>query len=298
MKRFSIRIILHGFLLTGLVSSVSAQEAVASTGLDANSGIKQPVVETVFLPDRELFKPLLADLKEPRFYLSYRRYSYQSDRINAAAGGYGQIIGLYRNIDHERGSAWQASFGGGIHSQFNLDARSFALVNTDYTIGFPLTFRKGQDSLRLALYHQSSHLGDEFLLQTKADRMELSYEAINCIASRERSEWRAYAGGEYLVHKVPSDLKPLGLQAGIEYYSSSALIGRGRLVGGLDLKTDQEHNWALNASVKAGLQYDSTESNGNYVRVLLEGYNGYAPHGQFYTSRLGFYGLGVALGFD
>jgi hypothetical protein len=270
----------------------------AAAAENPGSGSNLPVIETIVFPTGDLFKPLLADLKEPRFYLSYRRYNYQNDNINVGAGGYGEVFGLYRHADHEKNSAWQVNFGGGIHSQFNFDAPSFALVNTDFTIGFPFTYRAGRDSYRLALYHQSSHLGDEFLLQTKTNRMELSYEAINFIASRDWSEWRGYAGGEYLVHKVPGNLRPFQLQAGVEYYGTVPVLGRGRPVGGLDLKIDQEHDWALNASVKTGLQFVSTEKNGRFVRVLLEGYKGYAPHGQFYTTRIGFYGVGVALGFD
>lgn len=289
-----IRALIAGGLLC-FVSHAAADEPAVVSLPDERA---KPAVETIFLPEGDLFKPLIADLKEPRFYLSYRRYSYQTQNIHVAAGGYGEILGLYRHIDRDRGSAWQFDFGGGIHSQFNLDAYSFALVNTDYTIGFPFTFRKGADSFRLALYHQSSHLGDEFLLQTKTDRIEFSYEAINFIASREWQEWRGYAGGEYLIHKSPSELRPLGLQAGIEYYGIEPVWGRARPVGGLDLKADQEHAWALNGSLKAGLQFDSSDRNGRYIRVLLEGYHGFAPHGQFYTTRMGFFGIGVVLGLD
>jgi hypothetical protein len=258
----------------------------------------QQPVETILFPTGDLFRPLLADLKEPRFYFSYRRYNYDDDNIDGFAGGYGEIFGLYRKMDRDKGTSWQISFGGGIHSQFNLDAPSFALVNTDFTVGFPFAWRKGRDSYRLALYHQSSHLGDEFLLQTKANRLEFSYEAINFIASREWAEWRGYAGGEYLVHRVP-DLRPLQVQAGVEYYGKSRVLGRGRPVGGLDLKVNQEQDWGtVNTSVKAGLQFDGTAPNGRFIRVLLEGYRGFAPHGQFYTSRIGFYGFGAVLGFE
>ena len=76
-------------------------------------------------------------------------------------------------------------FGGGIHAQFNLDMPSRALVNADYAIGFPVSYRKGPDSLRITLYHQSSHLGDEYLLQSNTNRIEFSYEALNMTGSRE-----------------------------------------------------------------------------------------------------------------
>ena len=264
----------------------------------APAGASVPLKETIYLPLGDLFRPLLADPKEPHFYLSYRRYAYQSQHINAAAGGYGEIFGINRYVDHANGSAWQFNFGGGAHAQFNMDMPSFALVNTDYTIGFPVSYRKGQDSMRMALYHQSSHLGDEFLLQTKTNRVEFSYEALNVIWSREWREWRIYGGGEYMIHKVPNDLRPWGAQGGIEYYELGPILGRGRIVGGLDLKVDQEHDWAVNASLKTGLQFDSSEPNGRYIRVLAEAYKGYSPHGQFYVNRISYGGLGISLGFD
>lgn len=261
---------------------------------------KTHVVETTFLPTGDLFKPLLASAKEPAFYLGYRKYSIQNESINVASGAYGEIFGLYRRIGGEDGSGWQVNFGGSIHSLFNLDAHSFALVTTDYTIGFPCTFRKGADSFRLSLYHQSSHLGDEFLLQTKTERIEISYEALNFIGSHEWREWRAYYGGEYMIHKAPGTLRPASLQAGMEYYGADAIVGRGRLVGGLDLISSQEHDWEMLSSLKLGLQFDSSTPNGRYLRVLAEGYTGFHQDGQFilYSSRISYYGIGIFLGFE
>lgn len=264
----------------------------------ASASSSDSAAETIYFPLGDLFRPLLADPKEPQFYLSYRYYMYQSQSINAATGGYGEIFGINRYVDHADGSAWQINFGGGIHAQFNLDMPSRALVNADYTIGFPASYRKGPDSLRIALYHQSSHLGDEYLLQTKTSRLEFSYEALNVIWSREWRVWRVYGGGEYLIHKVPHELRPWAGQCGVEYYGTGPVLGSGRLVGGLDLKIDQEHDWAMNGSLKAGLQFDSSEPNGRHVRVLAEGYKGYSPHGQFYVNRISYGGLGIAFGFD
>jgi len=110
--------------------------------------------EAIFLPTGDLFKPLLADPKEPRFYLSYRLFKVQSSKIHGAAGGYGEIFGLYRRPANDNGYSWQASFGGGIHSQFDLHSSSLDLVNTDYIIGFPFTLRKGQASYRITIFHK------------------------------------------------------------------------------------------------------------------------------------------------
>lgn len=291
------------YILIALSPAAHANELASHTPETGSKIIAQaspfvPPVETISFPLGDLFRPLLADPKEPHFYLSYRYYVYQSQSINAATGGFGEVFGIYRHLDGADGSAWQMNFGGGIHAQFNLDMPSRALVNADYTIGFPVSYRKGPDSLRIALYHQSSHLGDEYLLQTKTNRLEFSYEALNVIWSREWREWRVYGGGEYLIHKVPNELRPWAGQCGVEYYGSGPVLGRGRLIGGFDLKIIQEHKWAVNGSLKAGLQFDSSEPNGRYIRLFAEGYKGYSPHGQFYVNRISYGGLGIALGFD
>ena len=285
-----------------LYSSVSADE---KPPIPPDGQLPAPVddavlsPETIFLPGGDLFKPLLADPKEPRFYLSYRIFEYRSDKTHAAVGGYGEFFGLYRHVDTGGGYSWQANFGGGIHAQFDLHAPSYELINTDYTIGFPFSFRKGRASYRLAIYHQSSHLGDEYLLRHNiTERVELSYEAIEGIGSYEWTAWRVYYGVDYIVHQGPTSLKPIALQGGVEYYDTHAIIGRGRLVGGWDLKSDQTHEWSLNSSIKVGLQFDSSTPNGHVIRVLAEGYKGFTPYGQFYVDRSAYAGIGIYLGFE
>ncbi len=254
--------------------------------------------EAIIFPTGDLFKPLLADPKEPRFYLSYRVFNYRSEVFHVAAGGYGEFFGLYRSVDTSGGFSWQSSFGGGIHAQFDIDAPSFDLVNADYTIGFPFSFRRGAESYRFAVYHQSSHLGDEFLLHNNVERIELSFEALELIGSYEWTAWRTYYGGEYIIHQGPTGLKPATLHGGAEYYGTDKIIGRARLVGGLDVKIDQEHDWTADSSLKFGLQFDGSSSNGRYIRLLAEGYEGFTPYGQFYNYRTDYVGIGVYLGFE
>jgi hypothetical protein len=173
-------------------------------------------------------------------------------------------------------------------------------LNTDYFVGVPLSYRTGALSWRAILYHQSSHLGDEYLLHANTRRVEFSYEALNMIGSYELHEWRGYLGGEVILRKEPHDLKTLTAQAGIEYYGSSPLWGRGIPVGGLDLKSAEEHDWAVNASISAGLEFrGDPPGDHRYMRIMLDGFKGFNPHGQFYTEnmRINYYGAGVYWGF-
>jgi len=282
-------------LLLAMLGQVSSGNERSDQGANG-----RPSTQTTFLPVGDLFKPLIADLKQPRFYVSYRRYHLSNETVNISSVGVGESFGLYRAVDPGDGSGWQVSFDGGLLAQFNLDTSSKDLLNTDYFAGVPFSYRKGPLSCRAFLYHQSSHLGDEFLLHENPRRVEFSYEALSVTGSYEPSEWRGYLGGEVILRKEPHDLKTLTAQAGIEYYGSSPLWGRGTLVGGLDLKSTEEHQWAVNTSFAAGLEFrGDPPGEHRYIRVMLEGYKGFNPHGQFYTEnmRISYYGAGVYWGF-
>jgi hypothetical protein len=261
------------------------------------SGEKGKPNETKFLPAGNLFRPLMADPKELGFYLSYRPYEhgnqYLSKSTEIFAGSLGDMFGLYRSISNSGGYSWQANISGGIYAEFDLRTSSYYLVDNDYVIGFPFTFRKGPVSYRINLYHQSSHVGDEYLLHSNITRIEFSYEALNFIRSYEWTKWRLYYGGEVIVQVEPSNYKPITIQSGLEYHGTDKFLLGGRAVGGLDLKCTQENDWPLNTSLKVGLQFDDSQTYGRSIRFLLEGYKGFSPHGQFYNDRISYFGIGI-----
>ncbi|MBI3545991.1 MAG: DUF1207 domain-containing protein, partial [Gammaproteobacteria bacterium] len=111
------------------------------------------------LPEEELFATLLADPRQPRFSVSYQHYASASKEFAAAGVAYGEYFGLASGFFGEAGSS-QVGIQGAIFALFNLDAPSSDLVNADYWIGLPISYRKGPWSYLLRLYHQSSHLGD------------------------------------------------------------------------------------------------------------------------------------------
>lgn len=286
---------LFAVLVQALLLVILGQESSGNERSDQGAS-ERPSTQSTFLPVGDLFKPLIADLKQPRFFVSYRRYHYSSETVNISSVGVGESFGLYRAVDPVDGSGWQVSLDGGLLAQFNLDSSSKDLLNTDYFVGVPFSYRSGTLSYRAFLYHQSSHLGDEYLLHANPRRVEFSYEALSVTASYEPSEWRGYLGGEVIFRKEPHDLKTLTAQAGVEYYGSSPLWGRGAPVAGLDLKSTEEHHWAVNASFAAGLEFrGDPPGEHRYIRVMLEGYKGFNPHGQFYTegTRISYYGVGV-----
>jgi hypothetical protein len=281
--------------LTGVTIMVKPADAGKPEAVSSFMGITD---KGEGYPTGDLFRPFIADPKQPQFFVSLNNFTSSDVRYTMASVGFGETFGLYRFFGSREGDGLQLSVQGALFAQFNMDSASSDLVNADYTIGIPLTYRYGDNSLRLRLYHQSSHLGDELLLSANhPERINLSYEAVELIYSREWREWRVYGGGEYLIEKEPDDLKPASTHWGIEYRGSKPLLWNGRPIGGVDMKSMEENEWAVDTSVKVGLEFGHPNPGQRRLRLLAEYYNGYDPHGQFYNHKVEYYGLGVSLGF-
>ena len=145
------------------------------------------------------------------------------------------------------------------------------------------------------LYHQSSHLGDEFLLRTRTNRINLSYEALDLKLSYDLFDRRVrlYAGGGYLFHQDPSSLKPWSTQAGVELKHRLGFLPHVTPVVAMDVQMQEENGWSPNYSVRAGLQFDRARVLGRRLLVMLEYFSGNSPNGQFYKSKIDYIGIGA-----
>jgi hypothetical protein len=254
--------------------------------------------DTETFPLGDLFQPLIADPKQPQFHASFEHFKSLETQYTKASVGFGETFGLYRYLGTREGDGLQLSLEAGIFGQFNLSKPSADLINADYTIGFPLTYRYGINSLRFRVYHQSSHLGDETLLgDNPPERINLSFEATELIYSVDWRGLRMYGGGEYLIHKEPTDLKPLSGHWGLEYQGDHPIFLKFRPIIGADMKSLEEHDWDIDTSIKAGFEFGYPNPGQRRMRIMAEWYSGYDPYGQFYNNKVEYYGLGVSLGF-
>lgn len=249
-------------------------------------------------PIGDMFHPLIADPKQPQFFISMYQFSSANNQYTEASVGFGETFGLYRFFGIHNGDGIQLNLEGGLFAQFNMSSASHDLINADYMIGIPVTYRYDNNSVRLRIYHQSSHLGDELLLNPNPpERINLSFEAVEILYSRKLYNWRIYGGGEYLLENEPSELKHQLAHWGVEYRGKKTLLWNGRLVSGVDMKAFEEHNWSTDISIKTGLEFGQPNPGQRRLRVMLEWYKGFNPRGQFYINKVEYYGLGVSLGF-
>ena len=219
---------------------------------------------------------------------------------NSGSANFGETFALYRNAAPLDGQ-WEIVLQAGVFSLFNMSAPSGSkdLVNADYTVGLLTSYRTGPFAGFLRFHHQSSHLGDEFILnsQPPINRINLSFEELDIKISYELASWfRIYGGGGMLVGRDPSDLKRGTSQVGTELTSPWTLWGgKVRPVAYADFQANERSNWRVASSVLAGLQFENARIGDRKVQVLAEYFGGPSPNGQFYTQDTEWFGVGVHL---
>ncbi len=260
----------------------------------APSGPPQVLAEwqTGLLPGGTLFRPLIADPRWPHFAASYQRYLHDRQLTDVSAVSFGESFALFR--DRVGTTWWEVGIQAGVFAVFDLDAESKDLVNADYLVGVPLSLRYGDWSAMLRLFHQSSHLGDEFLLRTKTERVNLSYESVDLKVSYELGDvLRVYGGGGYLFDQEPSRLHPWSIQYGAELISPwPSRDARWRPIAAADLQHREENDWSMDFSLRAGIQLDGVLASRN-LQILIEYFKGRSPNGQFYKEKIEYLGLGA-----
>ncbi len=290
------------------ISDAASQQSVDNPsnsaqvpGEETVSANESIILPTGLLPKGQLFKPLLADTRWAHFSAAYR--NYQSNNFvgkDIASVSFGETIPFYRGNFGQSTTQWESGIQAGVFSDFNMDAYSHDLVNTDFIASVYSSMRAGQFSAFGRIYHQSSHLGDEYLLgqlgsNTKFQRVNLSYEGVDLKLSYELPYGvRVYGGGGGLFHKEPSTLKIWSAQYGVEFRSPWRIDFLSmRPIAATDIKNYEENNWSTDVSARAGVQFDNLQVLGRNLQILAEYYNGYTPSGQFYKDKVEYAGVGA-----
>jgi uncharacterized protein DUF1207 len=270
--------------------SIAPAAVAAETPVSAN----EEATGYTFLPTRSIFDPLIADNRWPRFSAEYQAYHKDPRFGNVGAANFGGTLPLLQGPLAGEGR-FEVGVQAGVFSIFNLEAASHDLVNADYFFSIPVSARWGWFSAMFRVYHQSSHLGDEFLLDTPIKRINLSYEAVDLIPSFDLWSWgRLYFGPGYLFDTDPTGLKRWYVQAGSELKSPLAFFGWLRPVAALDTKFSQENDYHADWSARAGFQFENEKIfKSRKLLLLAEYYKGQSPNGQFFDRRIEFWGVGL-----
>jgi len=239
-----------------------------------------------FFPQTRMYPIYLADPRSPNFGILIADYSQSrvaaagDSRLDLRMGGRFGIIRSAHSLASDQG--WQVDLECGYIGQFDMDNQTDNIgYDGIYGLQFSRTF--GQDLfLRLRTYHDSSHLGDEYIETTGFQRVGYTREEVRLgTAWRFGSGWLTYSEVGYAVLPRSHELvDPLALQGGIQQVRQPRWL-RG-MIGwytALDLSAFEENNWDVNLTIQTGMHIPVSEASRLY-RIGLEYYHGRVQTGE------------------
>lgn len=289
-------LLLVAVLCAGVFSGPAFAETATSTDTvdPAPEGLR-------WLPRDELFDPLVADVRWPRFFAEHQWRLGTDEFSRVGSVGFGESFSFVRGPAQDWGQ-WEVGLQAMVDALFDMSSRSFDLANEDYFVALTASVAAGGVTTQLRLYHVSSHLGDEYLVENGLSRDSISYEVIDLLASCDPTDFlRVYGGGGVFVNARPN-FDPIMFQLGFELTSTKS-FARGLLTpfAGTDVQLKQEDDWVPEVAVLVGLRLaDPAEAPARDVRRLelyARFYHGRSPDGQFYRDTLSSLALGIRLGF-
>ena len=246
----------------------------------------------VFPHSYEIFQRLLADPREIQLSASY----YRQQGFNRADAVLGNSWGMSRWYAQEGAWALQWDLEAMAFSRFTLSGGINEFETVDFFANLPLEVRRGDCSGKFTFFHESSHLGDDYIRRTGDTGFRYSVEGLRAVISDDVDKrLRLYGGGAYLLHRVLETGRGT-LEAGFELKSADLGISADypcRLYLAQDIQSHQNAGWNLNSNTVLGARVNFKEGL-RAMRFFIGYFTGHSPYGQFYARREHYAHVGVA----
>jgi hypothetical protein len=185
-------------------------------------------------------------------------------------------------------------FGSQVYARFSLSDSKSALISNDWVVGFNGSATVEPWTFTLELYHESSHLGDEYEDHFNATRLDWTREVAVGWASYASGPWRLTGGVSYTLRDGLRLRRP-GSSLGVDFRSrvSGGLQGsRMHPVLGLFFDANAATAWRVSTSAKAGVSLE-TGPGGKEVGFALIGHSGLSTQRQFFRAESRYLGVEV-----
>ena len=188
-------------------------------------------------------------------------------------------------------------FGTQVYGRFSLGDRKSALISNDWVVGLNTTADLGAWTLTGELYHESSHLGDEYGDRFNADRLDWTREVASAWVSYGPGAFRVSGNLSYvLIDEL--DLDRAGVALAVDYRGrplGTVLGGAARIVSGLFFGGEAATNWRISSSAKLGVALASPSTR-REIGISLIAHDGLSTQRQFFRRESRY--LGAELRFD
>lgn len=219
-----------------------------------------------------------------------------STQITVAIGG---NLRLWRARTWDGGGAI-LGLQTGVFGRFDLEGSANALIASDWLVGVPLELRRDQWSARVRFVHWSAHLGDEFVRDSDARRLDFTFEAIDVLVAHDFDAVRIYGGGARVLRSQLADAgeRPAGfsddawLQLGGDagwYPWAKGSVG---FSAGIDLQWADRNEWRGQVS---GLAAFEARGQGRSLRIGLTWLDGPSHLGQFFLNEESPWGVEIRI---
>jgi hypothetical protein len=180
----------------------------------------------------------------------------------------------------------------GVFARFRIEYPSRDDLGQDWIVGGGIEAAWAALSTRVRISHRSSHLGDEFVQVTDAERIEFGGESLDAMAAWE---WpgivRVYGGGSWIFRSYTDkqvlalvrigrrDRLLLQLGADGEW---SLRDGPVAIVGGIDWQTAQRTKWRNALALAGGV---IVNANGRSIGLVARLFDGASSLGEFFLTQ-------------
>ena len=188
-------------------------------------------------------------------------------------------------------------FGTQVYGRFSLGDRKTALISNDWVVSLNTTAALGAWTVTGELYHESSHLGDEYGDRFGASPLDWTREVASAWVSYGTGPVRVTGNLSYvLIDELDLDRAGAALAADFEGRSFGTFLGgRVRLVGGVFFEGAAATSWRISTSAKLGVAV-ATPSGGREIGIALIAHDGLSTQRQFFRRESRY--VGAELRFD
>jgi hypothetical protein len=182
-------------------------------------------------------------------------------------------------------------FGSQVYARFSLEDAQTAMISHDWVVGVNATALLGGWDLTLQLYHESSHLGDEYGDRFATRRLDWSREVLGGWVGYSTGPWRFAGNASYAVVDGLG-LARTGGAAAIDFNSAPAVALLGSQVhpvAGIFFAGDAATGWRVSTSARAGVALRSGGS--REIGVAIIAHDGLSTQRQFYRRPSRYVGL-------
>ena len=240
-------------------------------------------------PDGLIYRSYMAGGRESRFAAHWVHERDRGWLWDVTLGGRMGLL-RYGTQNDAWPEGWQLDIEGAAFPRLSLE-RSRDMDATDFRLGVPLTFRRGVWEGKLAYYHLSSHLGDEFIETFGRPRINFVRDAIVLgIAVWPCPDMRLYSEAGW-AFRARGGSEPWEFQFGIDWSSPEPTGRCGGPFFAVNCRLRQEVGFGGNMTVQNGWQWRGRS--GHLMRIGMQYFHGQSDQYQFFTEHEEQIGVGL-----